>query len=112
VPLAEAVNSGIVESWCIRAVRAASTTFEPVLVRPLAIAMRRSIGRSRPAVMAGCGRGLTGSTDELAAVIDEDDDKLSTVTVVERHLSLRGPLSCCTAAHNTEMMGIVCTITN
>jgi len=56
------------------------------------------MGRSGAA--AGCGHGLMGNADELDEVLDEHADDLSEVTTGEENfLSLRGPLSCCTAAH-------------
>jgi len=65
----------------------------------LAAATRRSIGRSWPAAAADCEHGLTGNTHELDELIDKQADVLSEVTAGEDNfLSLRGPLSCCTAA--------------
>jgi len=62
-------------------------------------ATRRSIGRSRPgAAAADCGLGLTGNADELDEAIGEHIDDLPVLTAGEQNfLSLRGPLSCCTA---------------
>ena len=105
--LAEAaVNSGIVEPRRSKAVCAASTTtLELLLVCRLPpSAVRKSTGRS---VTPGCGLGLTGNADELAASVIDELGKLSTTesTAAERHLSLRGPLSCCTAAR-TQITGI------
>jgi len=68
----------------------------------LEAATLRSIGRSWQAgATADCGHGLIGNTVELDEVMDEHaDDLLSDVTAGEENfLSLRGPLSCCTAAH-------------
>jgi len=66
----------------------------------LAAATRRSIGRSRPVAAADCGHGLMGNMDELDGVTDKLVVDLSVLTAGEENcLNLRGPLSCCTAAH-------------
>ena len=110
VHAAVAVNGAVAASCCrttLDLLSAESTTSWTALGIALAVATRKSIGRSRADAAVDCN---VGSREDVAVQRVGD---LSEMTADERDLSLwvRGPRSCCTAAHADKQASTIITKT-